>query len=328
MLIVQIHHCYRWLINPLEKITVATQQVSDGVFDSTISNDSNDEFGQLANAFNLMIYAIQDREQDLKQANLALEERVSETIAARQEAEKADQVKSAFLASMSHELRTPLNAIINFSKFLKRGISGPINDEQENLLGNIADSGQHLLNLINDVLDMSKIESGSLNLYIEEDIPLEDVIQTAIRYAEPLLDDKPVELVNNLPEKLPLIDGDRKRLLQIFLNILSNACKFTDEGQITIASELKEQAIQIAITDTGAGIAEEDKDHVFSAFKQTETGLRQGGGTGLGMPITLKLTEAHGGQLWFESEKGKGTTFFVELPLDITEVNERTALHV
>lgn len=238
-----------------------------------------------------------------------------ETERAKEEAERANNVKSAFLASMSHELRTPLNAIINFSKFLKRGIPGPVNEEQEQLITNIAESGQHLLNLINDVLDMSKIESGSLKLFVEEDIDMKDVIRSAITFTSPNLTDKSVEMRQEVQEDLPHLNGDRKRLLQIMLNILSNACKFTDEGYVKVNARRENNHIVVAVEDTGVGIAPEDYDGVFEAFKQTQSGLRQGGGTGLGMPICKKLVEAHNGKLWFESQIGKGTTFVVELPL-------------
>ena len=239
-----------------------------------------------------------------------------ETNAAKEQAETADRVKSAFLASMSHELRTPLNAIINFSKFLKKGIPGPVNQEQEELVGSIAESGQHLLNLINDVLDMSKIEAGSLKLYVESGIDLRAIIETAIQYTQPLLIDKSVELQQDIPADLPLMKGDRKRLLQVFLNILSNACKFTEAGYVKISVRTESDWLLLSVEDTGSGIAPQDVGDVFTAFKQTESGLRQGGsGTGLGMPITHKLVEAHNGRIRFESELGVGTTFFVELPI-------------
>lgn len=250
----------------------------------------------------------------------------AETQAAREQAEKADKVKSAFLASMSHELRTPLNAIINFSKFLQKGIAGPVNEEQEHLVGSIADSGQHLLNLINDVLDMSKIEAGALKLYIEPDIDLREIIAMAVRYTEPLLADKPVNLMCDVPDDLALLTGDRKRLLQIMLNILSNACKFTEEGHVKVGMWKDTDHLTVYVEDTGSGIAADDAAYVFTAFKQTESGLRQGGGgTGLGMPICQKLVEAHGGRLWFESQVGQGTTFFVELPTTQSERSEHNA---
>jgi signal transduction histidine kinase len=259
---------------------------------------------------------VAERTQDLLAIATRNAQLLEETRAAKDAADEASKVKSAFLASMSHELRTPLNAIINFSKFLKKGIPGPVNDEQTELIGSIADSGQHLLNLINDVLDMSKIESGSLTLYVEQGLNLREIVELAASYAQPLLADKPVAMRLNLPDALPPIAGDRKRLLQIFLNILSNACKFTESGEITISLAHNAGRAHIAIRDSGPGIAPQDAESVFVPFKQTDSGLRQGGGgTGLGMPISLKLVEAHQGRLWFESQLGRGTTFFVELPL-------------
>lgn len=259
---------------------------------------------------------LRDDQIELQAISDEFERAFNEVERARKEVEHANNVKSAFLASMSHELRTPLNAIINFSKFLKKGVAGPINSEQEQLLSSIVESGQHLLNLINDVLDMSKIESGSLKLYVESGIDMRDIIETAIRYSEAMIIDKPVQLHKDIAETLPELVGDRKRLLQIMLNILSNACKFTEQGTIKVAARHDDKHIVISVEDTGPGIAPEDYDAVFTAFKQSESGLRQGGsGTGLGMPISQKLVQAHEGRIWFESQVGKGTTFFVELPL-------------
>lgn len=288
-------------IRPINTLTQLAQRITEGNYQQRIPVTAKDEIGRLAENFNAMADAVQQREISLQ--------------AASEQAVKADKVKSAFLASMSHELRTPLNAIINFSKFLRRQIVGPVNEEQDKLISNIVDSGQHLLNLINDVLDMSKIESDSLRLFIEPKLNIPNIIHTAIKYTQPLLAEKSVTLIHEIQDDMPDMTGDRKRIVQILLNILSNACKFTDEGYIKIKAHVSEQVLNISIEDTGHGIAPEDYDNVFAAFKQTETGLRQGGGTGLGMPISKRLTEIHGGKLWFESALNKGTTFFIQLPL-------------
>jgi len=169
--------------------------------------------------------------------------------------------------------------------------------------------------LINDVLDMSKIESGSLNLFVVNNVDLNAIINKAVSTGKILLDEKPVEIHTHIVADLPHIRGDRQRLVQIFLNIISNACKFTQAGSITIDACQEADEVVIAISDTGPGIALEDQSAVFEAFKQTNSGLRQGGGTGLGMPITKSLVEAHGGQLRLDSKPNEGTTFTLRLPI-------------
>ena len=227
---------------------------------------------------------------------------------------ESDQVKSRFLASMSHELRTPLNSIINFTEFVIDGDTGPINDQQKDLLVEVVTSGKHLLNLINDVLDMSKIEAGSLKLFVEDNINLKTIIERSMASCRSLLKES-VQMKSALDDNLPLIRGDQHRILQIMLNILSNACKFTEKGEIKVSAHQAQSEIIIAVQVSGPGIPPEDQTLVFEAFKQTTTGLRQGGGTGLGMPIARSLAETHGGRLWLESELGKGTTFYVALPI-------------
>jgi signal transduction histidine kinase len=272
-----------------------------------------------------------DRQQELLRANEALRiseatleqrviERTQQLEEARQQAERADQVKSAFLASMSHELRTPLNAVINFTRFVIDGDTGPVNEQQTELLTDVVDSAKHLLNLINDVLDMSKIEAGSLNLFIEEDVDLVSLLNSVASTGRILVKDKPVRIDVHTEGNLPLLAVDRQRILQILLNIMSNACKFTPTGTITVNTRRTGSDITIAIADTGPGIAPEDQKLVFEAFKQTNTGLRQGGGTGLGMPIARSLAEAHGGKLWLESTVGDGATFFLTLPVKSPEL--------
>jgi signal transduction histidine kinase len=252
--------------------------------------------------------ALEASQEDLKQ-------QVVETTRAREQAERSDQVKSAFLASMSHELRTPLNAIINFTRYVAKGAQGPVNEEQTQTLNEVVDSAKHLLNLINDVLDMSKIESGSLRLFVEDNIELKPIIDSIVSTGKTLISEKPVEIQTDVTEAVSVIRGDRQRIMQILLNIMSNACKFTEAGSIKLRTYQQGNEIVFSIADTGPGIGLDDQKAVFEAFKQTNTGLRQGGGTGLGMPISKSLAEAHGGRLWLESKVGNGTTFYVALPI-------------
>jgi signal transduction histidine kinase len=235
--------------------------------------------------------------------------------AAQQAAERSDKIKSAFLASMSHELRTPLNAIINFTRYVAKGSLGAVNEQQVETLNEVVDSAKHLLNLINDVLDMSKIEADSLKLFVEDDVDIRPMLSTVISTGRSLLADKPVEIRADIADYLPPIRADRQRILQVMLNVMSNACKFTEEGVIDVQAFQSQDELLIRIADTGPGIAPEDQGAVFEAFRQTNTGLRQGGGTGLGMPISKSLVEAHGGRIWLESQVGKGTTFYIAIPI-------------
>ncbi|MCA9905934.1 MAG: HAMP domain-containing histidine kinase, partial [Anaerolineae bacterium] len=221
--------------------------------------------------------------------------------------------------SMSHELRTPLNAIINYSKFVSNGTLGEVNAEQKEILEASTESAEHLLNLINDVLDMSKIESGALSLFLEDGIDLMPIFERVIATGNSLKADKPLDLQLDVAGELPLLHGDRQRITQILLNIMSNAVKFTETGSVRLHAQRQGDEVLLSIQDTGPGIAAADQAAVFQAFKQTKTGLRQGGGTGLGMPISKSLAEAHGGRMWLESEPGQGSTFHVALPVYAVE---------
>lgn len=221
---------------------------------------------------------------------------------------------------MSHELRTPLNAIINFTRFVANGDVGPVNEQQEQMLGDVVDRSKHLLNLINDVLDMSKIESGTLNLFVVDNLNLQPILEHVISIGHGLLTEKDVTIVTDIAPDLPAMRGDKQRITQILLNIMSNACKFTEEGKITIKASHDSESLLISISDSGLGIATEDIPAVFESFEQTQAGLRQGGGTGLGMPISKTLVEVHGGRLWVDSEINEGSTFYVSLPIQYEQL--------
>lgn len=241
----------------------------------------------------------------------------------RQTAERLreiDQLKSEFLANMSHELRTPLNSIIGFSRVIIKGIDGPINDLQEQDLSAIHASGQHLLNMINDILDLSKIEAGKMEMAIEE-IDLEELITSAMSTARGLVKDKPIQLDVQLPEGLPKINADPTKIRQVIINLLSNAAKFTDEGSIIIQGNLENdeyarQYLLISVKDTGIGIAPDDQEKLFEPFSQVDSSTtRKSGGTGLGLSISRALIEMHDGKIGVESEPGHGSRFYFTLPI-------------
>jgi signal transduction histidine kinase/DNA-binding response OmpR family regulator len=232
-----------------------------------------------------------------------------------------DKLKSQFLANMSHELRTPLNSIIGFSRVIMKGIDGPVTEMQTQDLTAIHNSGQHLLKLINDVLDISKIEAGKMELAFDDNTNITDLVNSAMSTAVGLTKDKPVKLEKVIPSDLPLVRADPTRVRQVLINFLSNAAKFTEEGVIRVEvkqvhSPKNQPEIMISVTDSGAGIAPEDQQKLFLPFSQVDTSpTRKVGGTGLGLSISRMLVELHNGRIGVESELGRGSTFWFTLPL-------------
>lgn len=239
------------------------------------------------------------------------------------EIRELDRLKSQFLANMSHELRTPLNSIIGFSRVILKGIDGPLTDTQKTDLEAIYNSGQHLLTLINDILDLSKIEAGKMELQREE-VSMSDLINSVLPTASGLFKAKSIKLETIIQPNLPLVKLDATRIKQVLLNFLSNAAKFTDEGSIIVEAKLStspngDPEVFVTVTDSGAGIAEADQVKLFQPFSQVDDSpTRKTGGTGLGLSISRSLIEIHGGRIGLlRSEVGKGSTFFFALPVTL-----------
>jgi PAS domain S-box-containing protein len=238
----------------------------------------------------------------------------AEQVAASAKLREVDRLKSEFLASMSHELRTPLNSIIGFADVLLEGLDGELNERMEEDVRLIRDSGRHLRELIGDILDMSKIEAGRMELRYEE-IDMVQMSHDIIATAAPLAETKNIALYSKIADDVGTIEADRTRLRQVLWNIMGNAIKFTQKGSVTLSMEYQGNDLLVGIQDTGIGISEENKAVVFEQFRQVDGNLnRSVGGTGLGMPITKKLVELHGGDIWIESVEGQGTTFWFTLP--------------
>ncbi len=236
------------------------------------------------------------------------------------EMREVDRLKSQFLANMSHELRTPLNSIIGFSRVILKGIDGPISEPQQQDLSAIYNSGQHLLGLINDILDLSKIDAGKMELSVEE-LNIADIINSVLATTAGLVKDKPIEFKLELEPDLPTVRADSIRIRQVLLNLISNATKFTETGFITVSAKIQlgandRQELLVSVNDTGSGIKLEDQAKLFLAFSQVDASpTRKTGGTGLGLSICRKLIDMHGGEIGVNSEIGQGSTFYFTLPI-------------
>lgn len=249
-----------------------------------------------------------------------VKERTMELEIAKEQAESADRLKSAFLATMSHELRTPLNSIIGFTGIILQEIVGPLSDEQRKQLTMVKNSAQHLLVLINDVLDISKIEAGQLEIVCEP-YDLRRSIEETVGSARPIAEKKGIDLICTIASDNGTIRGDRRRVEQVLLNLLSNAIKFTEKGSVTVKYEGDGDTVTIRVVDTGIGIREENQETIFQPFRQIDSGLnREYEGTGLGLSISKRLVELMGGTIWVESVWGQGTTFGFTLPKERNDV--------
>jgi len=229
--------------------------------------------------------------------------------------EEASQHKSQFLANMSHELRTPLNAILGYTELMADGAYGEPSEKMLEVLKRLEANGRHLLGLINDVLDLSKIEAGQLVLELS-DYSVQDIAQVVRSTLEPLAADKKLAFKVEVPARLPVGHGDGRRLTQVLINLVGNAIKFTDAGEVAIKAEANNGSFYVSVRDTGPGISAADQAKLFQEFQQADNAItKKKGGTGLGLAISKRIIEMHGGRIWVESQPGQGSTFAFTLPV-------------
>ena len=283
------------LTSPIQRIDARLAAISSGDFSGHVDVGNRDELGALATNVNRM--------------NDELRRLYSEF-------EAASRHKSEFLANMSHELRTPLNAIIGFSQVLREGMFGEVNEKQSEYLDDIITSGNHLLSLINDVLDLSKVEAGQVELEMAP-FSLQGSLERGLVVVRERASGEGVNVALAADPEANMVEGDERRIQQVIFNLLSNAVKFTSSGgDVDVTTARVNGEVWVSVTDTGPGIAPEDHEWLFEEFHQTEAGIEQREGTGLGLSLSKRLVELHGGHIWVESELGKGSTFTFTLPAE------------
>jgi PAS domain S-box-containing protein len=259
------------------------------------------------------------RSEEIERMNKELVEKNEELL-------ELNKVKTQFLSAISHELRTPLNAILGYAELLREELYGKLNEAQTNALGNIIDGGDHLLKLINELLDFSRIHKGKFRLY-RESHPMRDIVEAAAATIRPAVAEKKLNLIESLEKDLPILFIDAQKIYQAILNLLSNAIKFTDSGEVELSVYRNGNFLEFAVRDTGIGIASEDMDRIFEDFHQVDGSVsRTYGGAGLGLSLAKHLIQLHGGEIWVQSSLGEGSTFSFNLPMDqkIDSVDDET----
>ena len=299
-------------ILPVRKAHGFLTEVAKGNFQATIQVPNRDEFGDLAERMNQMsreLHSLYENQRAAAQELQMLNERLTE----------ASKAKSEFLANMSHELRTPMNAILGFIEMLLDDIYGEVPPHLREPLIDVQANGKHLLNLINDVLDLSKIEAGRMELVLGE-YSVQDVVETIRTSLQSLALEKGLGFAAAAEDDIPLAFGDGRRITQCLMNLVGNALKFCKRGRVAVWVERQGNDLLYHVSDTGIGIPKEELKNIFTEFQQVDTAItREFSGTGLGLNITKKFVEMHGGRIWVESELGKGSTFFFSIPLRVND---------
>jgi len=305
------------IVKPVKHLKEVSDAISAGELNVRSEIQTGDEFEDLSHAFNRMLRSLVSMQDRLKKVNANLDLKVDELAQANMALYESNRLKSDFLATMSHELRTPLSSILGFSDVLLS--SGQLNDKQQRWASNIQTSGEQLLNLINDILDLAKIEAGKMEVRIEE-FSIHDVFEGLVSMFRPLAEKKNIDLRSQISPDLPLLRQDAGKLQQILSNLLSNAIKFTPEGgRVLLKADAEPLHVVVTVTDTGVGIAAEDQELIFEKFRQAGNPLtREHAGTGLGLSIVRELSKLLGGEVALQSELGRGSTFTVRLPLQLS----------
>ncbi len=316
---------HRFILAPIEELRSVAGRVAGGDLDSRARIDTGDEFEQLARSVNEMLEQLRSQQQELRRANALLDTKLEEMAAANVTLYESNRVKSEFLANVSHELRTPLTSIIGFAELLREGPSLDPNTKQARYAENILISGRILLEIINDLLDLAKIEAGRVALHIEE-FDLAQLAGTLIDFMRPQADKNKLELILEAETPLPAMQSDPGRVRQVLFNLLSNAVKFTPEGgRVELRLHRADDAhVRIEVVDTGPGISPENQKLIFEKFRQVDqSATREHHGTGLGLAIARELAELMGGRIGVKSEPGAGATFWVVLPTHAPEAVSR-----
>ena len=302
----------RRILPPLQTLRQGVERIGSGDLGFRLTVKTGDELERLAEEFNRMTARLQEAYAGLEQK---VAERTQELVTLNRELDQANRLKSQFLANVSHELRTPMNAIIGFTRLVMRKTEGQIPTLQHANLQKVIISAEHLLNLINGLLDLSKIEAGRMEVSAAK-FDVGEVIRASLAAIEPVIKPDRVRVVADVEPTLPLVTTDRDKLKQILLNLLSNAAKFTDEGAIRVSARQIGSTLVLAVSDTGIGMPKEALGYIFEEFRQVDmSSTRRHGGTGLGLSIVRKLAHLLGGEVTVQSELGKGSTFTITLPL-------------